>query len=186
MRHGRRTLQSCTLTGFEFDRCRNWVRSAKLALHYDNATYIFLLALHAGVEPVSYDTATYPLPVAATRRRTLYRSCTLTGFEFEQMPPSVFEPSALRHRDVHFPSRACDHGDSYPFTGRCDTATYSLPVVHLDRVRVEQMPQSVFNPARRCQPSRLSLVRFAKPHTRSPSILVDELDAGGFQGAANG
>ena len=32
-------------------------------LHYDNATYIFLLALHAGVEPVqlSCDTATYPL-----------------------------------------------------------------------------------------------------------------------------
>ena len=50
-------------------------------LHYDNATYIFFLALHAGVEPVSYDTATYALPVAATRRRTLYRSCTLTGFE---------------------------------------------------------------------------------------------------------
>ena len=51
-------------------------------LHYDNATYVFLLALHAGVEPVQLS---------------------------------------------------------------CDTATYSLPVVHLDRARVEQMPQSVFD-----------------------------------------
>jgi hypothetical protein len=53
---------------------RNWVRSAKFGLNYDTAAYFFLIALHADVEPVSCDTATYPLPVAATQRRTLYRS----------------------------------------------------------------------------------------------------------------
>ena len=42
---------------------RNWVRSAKFGLNYDTAAYFFLIALHADVEPVSCDTATYSLPV---------------------------------------------------------------------------------------------------------------------------
>jgi hypothetical protein len=33
---------------------------------------------------------------------------------------------------------------------------------------------------------RLALARFAQPYTCSSAVLVDELDAGGFQGAANG
>jgi hypothetical protein len=53
----------------------NWVRSAKFGLNYDTATYFFLIALHADVEPVSCDTATYS-----------YRSCTR------------FELNRCRHR----------------------------------------------------------------------------------------
>ena len=108
-------------------------------LHYDNATYIFLLALYAGVErmQLSCDTATYSLPV--------------NGVRVEQMSPSVFNPlhydnatyiSFALHAGVERVQLSCDTA-TYPFTGRCDTATYSLPV---NGVRVEQMPQSVFNP----------------------------------------
>jgi hypothetical protein len=45
-----RTISASTNSGLLECAERNWVRSAKFALNYDNATYIFLLALHASIE----------------------------------------------------------------------------------------------------------------------------------------